>query len=91
MKQTGHFKYGQIEELDAKILKMNYEDNKYSMIIILPNSKSGLNDLEKKLVDKDINSFATFQRHVTVIIPKFKLESNLQLKQPLIEVSNCRK
>ncbi|KAI4455145.1 serine protease inhibitor serpin [Holotrichia oblita] len=86
MKQTGHFKYGQIDELDSKILKMHYEDKRYSMVIILPNSRTGLDDLEKKLIDKDINNFTTFPRHVIVTIPKFKLESDLQLKQPLSEL-----
>ncbi|KAI4455459.1 serine protease inhibitor serpin [Holotrichia oblita] len=59
MRQTASFDYAENGELDAKILKMNYKNERFSMIIFLPNSKMGINDLEKKISNVDLNNLRT--------------------------------
>lgn len=59
------------------------------MVILLPNSIDGLKDLESKLNTFDMNSLASkfVERKTHLLMPKFKLESTLDLKDPLIKVS----
>lgn len=90
MHQTNYFDYAENGELDAKILKMKYEDERFSMIVVLPNSGNDIEELERKLARKDIASLtktnAMSYKQVVVSIPKFKFESTLQLNPPLRKV-----
>ncbi|KRT81058.1 hypothetical protein AMK59_6112 [Oryctes borbonicus] len=86
MRQMGQFQYGELSSLDSKVLRLKYTDDRFAMIIILPNSKTGIVDLETKLSEKDINSFTTTNRPVSVTLPRFKLESNINLKEPLKQI-----
>ncbi|KAI4454120.1 serine protease inhibitor serpin [Holotrichia oblita] len=83
MRQTASFDYAENGELDAKILKMNYKNERFSMIIFLPNSKMGINDLEKKISNIDLNNLRTRKADVKVTLPKFKIESTIPLEDPL--------
>ncbi|KAL4232229.1 hypothetical protein ACF0H5_009803 [Mactra antiquata] len=78
-------KYGENQALSCKVLEMPYVGEELSMIVILPNNNDGLPALEKKLtlnllqrIVKDIHP-AT----VDILLPKFKLESSLELKAAL--------
>lgn len=97
MHQKDKFGYAENSELDAKILKMKYKDERYSMVIVLPNSHNEIKELENELIHTDISNLtrrresfcdsdAMTVRTVNVAIPKFRLESNLNLKQPLTQV-----
>ncbi|GJQ83419.1 hypothetical protein Trydic_g14200 [Trypoxylus dichotomus] len=86
MRQMGQFEYGELDDLDSKVLRLKYDGDRFAMTIVLPNSKIGIDDLERKLADKDINGFVTAKRSVSVWLPRFKLESSIDLKQPLIQV-----
>lgn len=59
------------------------------MVIVLPNSYTGLNDLQNDLTTFDLASFNDdmYQRKVFVTMPKFKIETSLNLNGPLKEVS----
>ena len=85
-----YFKYGDLSDYDATAIELPYEDSDISMMIILPNSKTGLSALEAKL--NQINLLEVSQRlysqEVNVEIPKFKIEFNIQLIEPLQKVSN---
>jgi len=59
------------------------------MIILLPDAKDGLKDLENnfsKIKLHEISNKMT-QHHVTVKLPRFKLEQSLQLEETLSNVS----
>lgn len=63
------------------------------MIILLPDAKDGLQELENnfsKINLHDISKKMT-QYHVTVKLPRFKLEHSLQLEDVLSNVSKYYK
>ncbi|KAI4454430.1 serine protease inhibitor serpin [Holotrichia oblita] len=66
MHQKDKFEYAENSELDAKILKIKYKDERFSMVIILPNSYNKINDLENELIHKDISNL-TRRRKATAI------------------------
>jgi serine protease inhibitor len=58
------------------------------MIVLLPNVRDGLTKMEEKLKTFDLNTLQSKMKmkKVNLLMPKFKLESTLDLKQPLTEV-----
>ena len=76
---------GEHTALNCKVLQLPYSGDQVSMVLILPNDKNGLTQLESRL------TFAKFQellsglrKQDTVIrIPKFKVEESYDLKSIL--------
>lgn len=89
MKVKKHFKYGQLENLDATAIELPYKDSDISFVIILPNSKTGLSALESKLHTVDLAEVtkSLYSQEVNVEIPKFKIEFDIELNEPLQKVS----
>ncbi|XP_073942854.1 antichymotrypsin-2-like isoform X2 [Choristoneura fumiferana] len=78
-----NFKYGESQKLNAQLLEMPYEGGEASMVIILPKEVEGINDLLKSLatdVDlvQELNQMHPIKVQVT--IPKFKIETEIDLK-----------
>jgi len=88
MKLEADFPYGEIEELDAKVIALPYKGEKLSMIIILPNEVEGLKGLEEKLKGYPLGTIPTKlrERKINLSLPKFTLESTIDLKGPLTEL-----
>lgn len=89
MKTQSNFGYKTINELEASVLEMKYTNSKYSFIIILPWSRTGLSKLETKLKNFDLtklNDLFKFQKYIEVIIPKFKAEMSIKLNDILQNV-----
>lgn len=82
------FFYKEDEQLDAKVLELPYVNKDVSMIIILPNKRNGIAELEQKLVDVDLTKITEnmYKPEVEVSLPKFKIETTMELKGPLSEV-----
>lgn len=59
------------------------------MIVVLPNKRTGLADLESKVSTSSLISVAQSLRlvKVDVTLPKFKIESHIDLKTVLSSVS----
>ncbi|XP_060518991.1 serine protease inhibitor 3/4-like isoform X3 [Cylas formicarius] len=72
-------------KLDAKILEMPYSNQDVSLVIILPNKRDGIAELEQKLFDTDLTKITEnmFKVDVIVKLPKFKIEHTIQLNEPL--------
>lgn len=89
MKIKKNFKYGFLEDLDATAIELPYKDSDVSMLIILPNKKTGLSALESKLHTVDFGELSTkmYSQEVNVEIPKFKIEFDIELNEPLKKVS----
>lgn len=89
MKIKKHFKYGSIPNLDATAIELPYKDSDISMLIILPNTKTGLSALESKLNTIDLGEISgnLYEQEVNVEIPKFKIEFDIELNDPLKKVS----
>ncbi|KPJ13531.1 Serine protease inhibitor 3/4 [Papilio machaon] len=77
-----HFKYGESQELGAQLLRMHYVGENASMLIVLPNEINGLDGVLKKLADgydlmAEVDNM--FNTKVQVTIPKFKIETEIDL------------
>ncbi|KRT82821.1 hypothetical protein AMK59_4624 [Oryctes borbonicus] len=82
------FRYGQDDDLDAQILSLPYKNPNLSLMIILPRSKTGIQALEKKLFTKNLSDLNRnlFSSDVILSMPKFKIETTMELKAPLTEL-----
>ncbi|XP_075167859.1 uncharacterized protein LOC142240026 [Haematobia irritans] len=85
MHVRARFRYGEIPQLDAKALEMRYKDSDLSMLVLLPNSRAGLNKLEEKLKTLSLHELTKemYNTQVIVDLPKFKSEFNIELSDVL--------
>lgn len=86
IKEKFCLKYDQ--DLNAQVLQLPYTNENVSMIIILPYDRNGLVELEEKLskVDLTMISEGMSRPEVQVSLPKFKIESTIELNKPLSTV-----
>lgn len=93
MKIKKNFKYGSLQDLDATAIELPYKDSDISMLIILPNSKTGLSALEGKLNTIDLSEISNklYSQEVNVEIPKFKIEFDIELNEPLKKVRSPKR
>lgn len=89
MKIKKHFKYGALPDLDATAIELPYKDSDISMLILLPNTRTGLSALEGKLNTIDLGEVSSklWSQEVNVEIPKFKIEFDIELNEPLKKVN----
>ncbi|KAF9417865.1 hypothetical protein HW555_005162 [Spodoptera exigua] len=85
MYQKDTFLYLESSALSAKVLRMNYVGGMFGLVIFLPNSFTGLNDLLKKLQNTNAVysavSSLTMQM-VEIDLPKFEISVANRLKKP---------
>lgn len=86
MFNTDTYKYYECSKLNAKFLELGYEGGDISMTIVLPNEKNGLAALEARLPEAFEDRNYTYER-VNVQLPKFTIESTIQFKPILENVS----
>lgn len=86
MYDDDYFNYGELEDLDATAVEMKYKNGDFSMLIILPTQKSSLKQLASKL-QSNYNLIGVSEklssRKIDIYIPKFEMEYELDLNQPL--------
>ncbi|XP_026328597.1 alaserpin-like [Hyposmocoma kahamanoa] len=83
------FKYAKSSELNAQLLEMPYKRHEATFIVILPNEVDGLTALEDKLRDPTALEKAMLQMNiydVNVSLPRFKIESKIDLKDVLAKM-----
>lgn len=80
--------YAELPELDAKVVELPYNNSDITMMLILPNAIEGLEALETKLKNMDLNviSEKLNEKYIRVYLPKFRLEHEVDLKEPLMKV-----
>jgi len=73
---------------DVAALELPYDDEDLGMLIVLPNSRDGMRDLEKKLTGQQLLDIVSKleQKQVNVQLPKFQVRSHLDLKQMLTKM-----
>lgn len=88
MNTKGKYMYKEDEALDAKVLELPYSNPDISLIVILPNKKDGIAELEKKLTETDLTSIThnMYKPEVIIKLPKFKIETTIELNDPLTEM-----
>ncbi|CAB3243946.1 unnamed protein product [Arctia plantaginis] len=90
MHQTDSFKFGDSDELDAKLLEMPYEGGETSFVVVLPKQNDGIESLIEKLKDPAAFPKARSTMHtvdVQISLPKFKIETTTDLKEVLQKVN----
>ena len=63
-----------------------FQSESFEMIIILPNHKYGIHELEKNFEWGLISKATYFTKEVEVSLPKFRVNAVLDLKEPLKKV-----
>ncbi|CAH2990002.1 unnamed protein product [Chilo suppressalis] len=82
MHRIKYFGYGINKELKAQLLEIPYVENEASMLIVLPEEKDALDSVLQKLADGfDLLEASRKLPYdsVEVIIPKFKIETEIDL------------
>ncbi|XP_023171517.2 alaserpin-like isoform X2 [Drosophila hydei] len=75
------FRYANLPDLNAAALELPYKDSDLSMLIVLPNSKTGLPQLEQQLLGTPLSKITEKlqSQQVIVKLPKFKAEFEVEL------------
>ncbi len=83
MYQEAKFNYMENKSLQA--IEMSYEGGNLSMIVLLPKDRYGMGELEKSLNASNFRKWISEmdEQKVKVYFPKFKIETDYELKQPL--------
>lgn len=85
MSQTGRFFYVESAQLKAKILRLPYKGQKFSMFIVLPNRADGFDEFVNQLDSSQLHNakWLMDETEVRVVLPKFKFDYNSNLNQVL--------
>ncbi|XP_019867136.1 antichymotrypsin-2 isoform X6 [Aethina tumida] len=85
MFRKGDYRYKFDRDLDAQVLELPYANKALSMIVVLPNKKDGIRELEGKLVNTPLDKVieGMYSTDVEVYLPKFKIETTIDLKEIL--------
>lgn len=88
MHGKNQYNYGKIVELGATLLEISYSNSDISFLIILPDQRNGLVDLEQKLASYDLSKIDQSMKFVEVelTIPTFTSKYKVDLVQILQKV-----
>ncbi|XP_046429079.1 alaserpin-like isoform X1 [Neodiprion fabricii] len=86
MYTKSEYAYAELEELNARAIRLPYSNDDFSMLIILPNEIEGLQNLEQNFNRGSIESTYWRSGKVELFLPKFKVESTINLEEILQEM-----
>ncbi|KAM7348237.1 intracellular coagulation inhibitor 1-like isoform 2-T3 [Cochliomyia hominivorax] len=71
--------------LKSHVVEVPFNDEDTSLLIILPNEKDGISDLENNLDAYNLTDIleSTREEHIKLILPKFKVNFNMELQEDL--------
>ena len=74
-----------IQDADNMVLEIPYNANNLSMVVILPRDRYGISKLEKTFTDSLVRKYLKNMKKekVNLLLPKFKLDSDILLKDYL--------
>lgn len=77
-----------LPEIDAEAVQIPYEGEDAIMLIVLPNEKTGVNNvLERISLEKIIRDLPSYKNtRLTLMIPRFELKVEYKLKEQLTEL-----
>ncbi|XP_014205168.1 uncharacterized protein LOC106637052 [Copidosoma floridanum] len=86
------FTYGKLDSLKARFIEIPYENKDLRLVIIVPDEKDGLSEVESNLGNLDYkNAIKNARRRLVYLsMPKFKIESNIELKKSLSSLNMAR-
>lgn len=81
-------KYPYKEELGLQVLELPYSGDNLSMVVLLPNKKDGIKDLEKALTAENLTQWMSGlqTKKVNVHFPRFTLKSGFSLAKQLAKM-----
>ena len=87
MSQAGNFTFCRLEGIAAEILKLDYTEERLSMLIILPNKDDGLAEVSKSMGKFNYTTCVekSFARKAEIFVPKFEIKAEYQMKKILSE------
>ncbi|KAI8115284.1 hypothetical protein FF38_00567 [Lucilia cuprina] len=76
MHARGKFYVADMDNLNAKIVCLPYENQKYSLMIVLPNDLEGLHSVISKLEPSDLKmaKHQMKEQELHIVLPKFQIE-----------------
>ncbi|EAT42829.2 AAEL005665-PA, partial [Aedes aegypti] len=85
MKQIQDHYYADSKELNAQLVRLPYADGRFSMIVVLPNVNSNLNELLNALTSESINEAirSMDETEVNLQLPRFQIDYDCSLKSGL--------
>lgn len=88
MKDRQKYNFAVLDDLDATALEMKYAGSDYSFVIILPNTITGLRELETRLKDYDLAKIDDQMsiQELEVFIPKFEVKFQFDVNAILQKV-----
>uniref|UniRef100_A0A3Q0RPD7 Serpin family B member 4 n=1 Tax=Amphilophus citrinellus TaxID=61819 RepID=A0A3Q0RPD7_AMPCI len=89
MYQKKKLPYNHIRDHGLQILQLPYVNKELSMFILLPDESSDGSDLENELTQERLDEWTNdmgFKPDVFLHLPKFKLEEDYELKEPLTKL-----
>lgn len=89
MQVTSSFEYEEMDELNATIIKLPYENNAYNFILVLPYEKESISKIENGIFSKfdSLVDFSGYKRKIKLSIPKFKFSKAVNLKKAFHHVN----
>lgn len=88
--KTGYYKYD--EDLMAQVVALPFQNRRIQLVIVLPEQKDGIKNLEEKLVSTSLTQLTKnlYKNVIDLSLPKFKLETSMDLNEILSEVRHKR-
>ncbi|XP_068084204.1 leukocyte elastase inhibitor isoform X1 [Anabrus simplex] len=85
MNLNKYFPYAELYEENLRALKLPYQGGKFSMLLLLPERKNGLEQLESNIENLDVPRIMSRLSEIktTVVLPRFKILNTIDLKAPL--------
>lgn len=79
-------RYGYMLDLEAAILELDFDFDDFSMLFLVPDSRTGMQDVLKKLQSTNVMYLAAQLRRqdTLVYVPKFKVDVTFALTQDLL-------
>lgn len=85
MKQIQDHYFADSKELKAQLVRLPYSDGRFSMIVVLPNERSNLNELLNAVTPESIHAAINSmeETEVSLQLPRFRIEYDASLKTAL--------
>jgi len=79
----GYFKVSMLRNNYFTGIDLPYRGGRFSMVVLLPNSRNGLTDAEKSLNWSSLQKSSRRKRKVRIVLPKIKITSRYELTNRL--------
>lgn len=88
MRTRGLYKTGYISSIDSFAVEIPYENDRYSLLIVMPKAHNGVKSLIKQFTMNTLHKIDSEMKeeHLHLTIPKFKVETTGRAEKALAKV-----